>query len=350
MEKYQWQERRITLGRKDTPLERLENLEQHVGYQGLWIKRDDLNDLALSGNKVRKLEFFAYEAVEAGSSVLLTFGGPQTNHGRLTVAAARRLDMQPVLILDGQEPDRFSGNLVLDLLMGADIRFRGDVSREEMAARVIEEYESKGHIVYVIPLGGSNATGVLGYVQMMLELKEQMKEKDITPAHIYLAVGSAGMLAGTVLGAKLIGLETKIHGIPVLEADAADLKALTVRLAAEARERFDIASQPVTEADFSIDLGPSDHRYFGAGYNLPDPYTIDTIERFARYEGIFLDPCYSGKAGRAYLEQAASGSIGGEPILLIHSGGVPALWTDEHLSAMQGRLKDLSAANRDSES
>lgn len=343
---HSFRERKVKLGTLPTPFERLSHLELQTGHRNLWIKRDDLTGLALGGNKVRKLEYLAYEALQQEASVLLTFGGMQTNHGRLTVAAARRLGLTPVLILDGERPEKWSGNLVLDLLMGADIRFRAEMNALAMANEVIAEYEALGQNVFVIPLGGSNATGVLGYVDMMLELDTQIKKAGLAPRRVYLPVGSCGMLAGVLLGAKLIGLDATMFAIPVASASVTDLKDQTIALCEQTNARYNLGVSPIKDSDFSIEIGHPERPYFGAGYNRPDQDTVDAIERFAHHEGIILDPCYSGKAARAFLDAARETSAKDDPILFIHSGGVPAVWTDTHLTAMQDRLDDLFHSGR----
>lgn len=182
----------------------MENLTKEIGCGDLYIKRDDLTDVGLSGNKIRKLEYLVAQAKAEGCNTLLTFGGPQTNHGRLTAAAAVRCGMKCILILTGERPDYMSGNLLLDKLMGADLYFTtGDP--EEAAKKVIAQYEAKGDKVYVIPTGGSNELGAVGYIQMVPELMAQCKEMGIAPKYLVCGSGSQGTFGGLWLGAKYYG-------------------------------------------------------------------------------------------------------------------------------------------------
>lgn len=320
-------ERRIHLGYFPTPLQQLSRLGQKFMHPSLWIKRDDLTDVALGGNKIRKLEYHLCAALEAGADTLLTFGGAQTNHGRLTAAVAASYGLKSILVLDGREPDELSGNLVLDNLLGSDVRFVKPALRNEKVEEIVQEYEAQGHKVFIIPMGGSNALGTLGYVVMMRELAEQIQTKKIEPTHLFVAVGSTGTLAGIVLGAKMFGLDDlKIHGIPVFPPGKMEMTELTLeysRAAAELLGRTDIE---ITEDDFIIDHGPEEDPYSGIGYNIPDAGTYEAIRTFATAEAIFLDPCYSGKAARAYLNFVEQEATAADTVLFVHTGGSPGLW------------------------
>ena len=223
--------KKSSLGHYPTPLERMERLEKRLQKGPLYIKREDLSEMGLGGNKVRKLEYLVQEAKEQGCSVLLTYGGPQTNHGRLTVAAAVRMGMKAILILDGDRPKRMSGNLILDGLMGADLRFVGDADLEglsieeyrvryaqkveAMTRAVIQEYEDRGEKVYVIPVGGSNERGALGYIQMIPELMEQMKNMGLDQATLVCGAGSMGTFAGLWLGVAYYQAPIRVVGISI---------------------------------------------------------------------------------------------------------------------------------------
>lgn len=170
--------RRAEVGYVNTPLEYMNNLTAKMGKGKLYIKRDDLSGLALGGNKTRKLDYLVRHALDNGYTALLTYGGVQTNHGRLTVAAAVKYGLKPILILDGEKPEAMSGNLVLDSLMGADIYFvPGDAQRvRDCADEVIKKYEAQGDKVLDIPMGGSSMLGATGYIAMIPELMRQMQE------------------------------------------------------------------------------------------------------------------------------------------------------------------------------
>lgn len=200
--------KKYPLGNFPTPLERMSNLEKYLGVPNLFIKRDDLNGLGLAGNKVRKLEYLVQDAMDQGCTALLTYGGPQTNHGRLTVAAAVKCGMKAILILDEERPDYCSGNLILDELMGADLYFT-TADPKQKAREVMAEYEKRGEKVYEIAPGGSSEIGALGYFFMMQELGRQLKEQDTHPRYLVASSGSLGTFSGMWLGAKYfnVGLE-----------------------------------------------------------------------------------------------------------------------------------------------
>ena len=196
--------KKIPLGLFPTPLQRMSNLERELGCGPLYIKRDDLSDLGLGGNKIRKLEYLVADAIQQGCNTLLTYGGPQTNHGRLTVAAAVRNGMKSILILHGAKPDYLSGNLVLDKMMGADLYFtEGDGEEQKaLAQKVMAEYGARGDKVYEIPVGGSNVLGALGYLMMIPELMKQLDEMGASAKYLVTGSGSLGTFCGLWAGAK----------------------------------------------------------------------------------------------------------------------------------------------------
>lgn len=334
-------EGRIHLGLFPTPLQSLARIGQLYGHSSLWIKRDDLTDIALGGNKIRKLEFLLEAALAEGADTILAFGGPQTNHGRLTAAAAARLGLKSILILDGDEPEELSGNLVLDNLLGAELYFCGDTPQEEFTSKIISSYENDGRQLFVIPMGGSNALGTLGYVLMMQELAEQMTQESISSGHLFVAAGSAGTLAGMVLGAKLFGLdELKIHGVPVFPPAEMDIAALTVELAQAAAKLLLREDLRITDEDFQVDLGPEEEPFYGIGYNIPDAKTFEAVRIFAAREGVILDPCYTGKAARAFLHFLNREVRDEESVIFVHTGGSPGLWSKGQLDFLNQYPED----------
>jgi D-cysteine desulfhydrase family pyridoxal phosphate-dependent enzyme len=320
-------ERRVRMGYIPTPLQQLSRLGQEFKHSSLWIKRDDLTDVALGGNKVRKLEFHLCAALEAGADTILTFGGPQTNHGRLTAAVAALYGLKCILVLDGRDPGELSGNLILDNLLGADVRFVKPSERSERVEEIVREYKASGHEVFIIPMGGSNALGTLGYVVMMQELAEQIRTNKISPTLLFVAVGSAGTLAGIVLGAKIFGFNNlKIHGIPVFPPGEMEITQLTLDYSREAAKLLGLNDIVISEDDFFVDYGPKEDPYSGLGYNIPDAKTYGAIRSFASREAIFLDPCYTGKAARAYLQFVEQEATADDTVLFVHTGGSPGLW------------------------
>ena len=204
------------VGYTNTPLEPLDALTRLLGKGKLYIKRDDMTGLALGGNKARKLDYLVQYALDNGYTALMTFGGVQTNHGRLTVAAAVRYGLKPILVLKGAKPDYCSGNLILDRLMGADIYFvdssaadalpaaEWDAAKakflEECTAKIVAEYEARGEKVLNIPVGGQGVIGSAGYIAAVPELMRQMKEQGITAKYLVAGYGSTGTFAGLWAG------------------------------------------------------------------------------------------------------------------------------------------------------
>jgi len=188
------------VGYNDTPLELMPNLTRALGGGELYIKRDDLTGIAMGGNKSRKLEYLVRHALDNGCTALMTFGGVQTNHGRITVAAAVKYGLKPILVLNGAKPDYCSGNLLLDRLMGADIYFVDTAAAdslpparrkaakntylEECARKIVKKYEADGHKVLRIPVGGQGVIGAAGYIQAVPEILRQMKEQGISAKYL----------------------------------------------------------------------------------------------------------------------------------------------------------------------
>ncbi len=312
---------RVPLILEPTPLHFLPRLSAEVGLQ-IWCKRDDLTRLALGGNKVRKLEFLLREALDQEADTVITIGAAQSNHARLTAAAAASLGLRTVLVLDGPFIGQGQGNLLLDNLLGAEVRLFSWEKRENGAAvleQVAEEIRASGHRPYVIPLGGSNALGTLGYVLAARELTRQAKEKGLSPRAVVCATSSCGTQAGLVLGRALDHLPFEVVGISVGEP-AANLARVVARLASEAAELLGAA--PVPEDEVTVLDG-----YAGPGYGRLDPATIETIRRVASLEGILLDPVYTGKAMTGLLDLARRGRWKErETVVFLHTGGIPALF------------------------
>jgi D-cysteine desulfhydrase len=295
-----------TLARLPTPVHRLDRLSALLGLD-LWVKRDDLTGFGLSGNKVRKLEHLFAEAEDQGADTVLTTGGIQSNHCRATAVAARQRGLEPILLLRGEDPGVPDGNLLLDRLLGAEVHWctaeEYRLSRNERLAELADEVRSRGGRPYVIPEGGSNAVGARGYLDAAVELSQQTEPFD----HVFVAVGSGGTLAGLAMS-RMPG---RIHGIAVCD-DQVTFEA-RVREIAEESER----SLP---ADWWVD-----ERYRGPAYGVATPAIWDDIQLCATAEGLFVDPCYTGKALHALCEEARAGRISGR-VLFWHTGGAFALF------------------------
>lgn len=328
---------KVDLAVLPTPLQLMPNLTEVLGTGDLYIKRDDLTTVGLSGNKIRKLEYLLAEAKAQGATVLLTYGGAQTNHGRLTVAAATKAGLKSILILSGPEPEYYSGNLVLDKLMGADLYFtEGD--KAEKAKEVIKAYEAAGDKVYEIPMGGSNELGAVGYFHMVGELKKQFDEMGIAPKYLVIGIGSVGTFVGIWLGIKYFGLELEMIPISIkpepflTEAEAADYINRTSEFMG-----LDIRCD---EADLEWLYEDGNECFAGVGYNQPDCQTQEAIRLLASTEAIFTDPCYSGKVFHGFVETCKKCLSKDESAVFLHTGGVPGLWTKEHLDHMQAMIKE----------
>lgn len=302
------------LCRTPTPLESAPRLGAALGVE-LWIKRDDLTGFGLSGNKVRKLRWLLAEARAQGADCVLTTGGLQSNHARATALAARRLGMQPRLLLRGTEARIPDANLLLDHLAGADIRtctaddYRDH--RDALLAAWAQELRDQGHVPYVIPEGGSNGLGALGFVDAAAEVADQADALRLSGFDgVICAVGSGGTLAGLALGPT----PGPVLGIAVCD-DEAIFTARVQAIATEARSLGGPALPPP---------GPDTWRvvdtHKGPAYGVATDGIWDTIRLAARTEGLLLDPVYTGKALHALRVEAAAGAWRGR-WLFWHTGG-----------------------------
>ena len=318
---------RRSLGTYPTPLVRLENLSRELG-RGVYVKRDDELGPAGGGNKTRKLEYLLADAIEAGATKIVTVGGPQSNHARLTAAAARMFGLEPHLLLFGSEPKRAAGNLLLDQLLGARLHFipPGPIASkpctfEEIDAYARKEASERVGDHYHVPLGGSNGLGSLGYVRAALEIEEQAKIAGVADAWVVVATGSGGTLAGLVAGLQLIGSSLRLIGIDVASIWT-NYPELVARIANDALELIGLPAS-VEPADVSL----IERTYVGRGYAVPTSDGMAAIRRLAQAEGYLLDPTYTGKAFAGLLGLHASGHFGNEePVIFWHTGGLPGLF------------------------
>ena len=303
---------RIRLGLFPTPIHRLDNISRILGTN-VFVKRDDLSGLGLGGNKVRKLEFLLADAKSRGAKVVFTTGGAQSNHAMLTAAAANRLGMKPILILKKRGVTARRGNLLLEHLMGTDVRFMDTDDYADIYEEMDRVGQQIGEPYYKIPCGGSNALGSLGYVSCVEEIVRQGAAFD----HIVCAEGSGGTMAGLALGAKLFCGKTLVHGMMV---DTDPFDQITPRLMREAAA--------LLHADVSI--GPEDYHLrdmCGPGYAVPSAEGNAAISMMAEQEGLFLDPVYTGKAFAGLIAMAEEGAFRPEDrVLFVHTGGAGGLF------------------------
>ena len=318
---------RCSLGICPTPLTRLERLSRELGRTVL-VKRDDTLGPAAGGNKTRKLEYLLANAIEAGATTITTVGGPQSNHARLTAAAARMLGLECHLLLFGNKPKRTTGNLLLDRLFGAELHFippgpiaSGSCTFEALDDYVREEAKRRVGDHYHVPLGGSNGLGSLGYIRAALEIEEQANAAGLADAWIVAATGSGGTLAGLLAGLRTVESSLRVVGIDVASIWS-DYPGLVTRIANDSLGFLDVAER-IEQTDVLL----IESTHVGRGYAVPTNGGTAAIEHLARSEGILLDPTYTGKAFAGLLDLHESGYFGkDEPVIFWHTGGLPGLF------------------------
>jgi D-cysteine desulfhydrase family pyridoxal phosphate-dependent enzyme len=312
---------RVALAHLPSPLEEMRSLASALGGPRLFVKRDDATGLALGGNKVRKLEFLVGEALRQGADVLITEGGAQSNHCRQTAAAAARCGLECVLVLSPSHTSEFTGNLLLDRLLGARVvSVERSSDRKPEMERIAEELRAKGRRPYTIPTGGSNGIGAIGYVNALHELEAQANASGVSFDAIVFCSGSGGTHGGLLAGARLLHSRARLIGISD-GAPRAELAPLVVRVAHEAAQRLEA---PLTFADDEVILH---EEYAREGYGVPNQGMIDAVRLVARTEGIVLDPVYSGKAMAGLVDLVRRGVLGSDQtVCFIHTGGAPALF------------------------
>jgi len=311
---------RIHLANLPTPVEKLERHTKALGGPEIYIKRDDQTGTELSGNKVRKLEYSVKEALDTGCDYLITCGGLQSNHCRATAAAAVKLGMKCCLVLRGEQDSEAVGNLLIDRLLGADIRFITADEYSNQRAEIMEgiknELEQKGFSPYIIPEGASNGIGGFGYYTAMEEIIEQEKQLNVSFDCIMLAVGSGGTYSGLWLANKLHNHSADIYGINV-GGDAEYFKTRIQEILYESMAYMDV-NVTVSKDEINIIDG-----YVGRGYALSRPEELEFIRDLARLEGVILDPVYTGKAMYGLTEEIKKGTFRDyKNILFIHTGGL----------------------------
>lgn len=317
------QQPRERIAQLPTPLQFAPRLTEALGGPRIHIKRDDLTGLALGGNKTRKLEYLIADAKARGATHLITLGGEQSNHVRQTAAAARLAGMQAELILEAKVPDPdIQGNLLLDVLLGARYHVVESMAaeRDEAIERVSADIKADGGTPYVIPVGGSNGIGALGYVGAMLELSNQLWEQGVTPRAMYFGSGSGGTQAGIELGARLFGIDTDIRGVMV-----------SPNIDAKRDQIINVLAQVADILGIENPIGPGDitllDAYLGSGYGAPTEAGLEAIAMLARTEGILLDTVYTSKAFSAMVDEVRSGRYSEtDDIVFLHTGGSPALF------------------------
>ena len=331
---------RIPLAVLPTPLHEAMRLREALGGPStsprILIKRDDLTALGLGGNKARKLEYLVADARAQGATTLITTGAVQSNHARMTAAAACAAGMRCVLVLTStKDVPPVEGNLLLDSLYGAEIRLVPSLdpmfavgNDEPVVAEVVSEERAAGRTPYVIPVGGSSGIGVFGYVSGTAELVDQLVAAGEKPSRLYYASGSRGTQAGLTLGAMLCDAPYRVYGVAVSGGEVEKIERAK-RIANEAAEKLGLETR-LGRVDLFTDQG-----FIGEGYGIPTTGALEAISLLARTEGILLDPCYTSKAMAGLVAHVRDGSLApSETVLFLHTGGVPALFTQNFVQTM----------------
>ncbi len=310
-----------------TVIEELPRLSDLLAGPRILVKRDDQTGLAFGGNKTRKLEFLVADAQEQGAKTLISGGAMQSNHCRQTAAAAARYGFECTLVLTGELSEKPSANLLLDELFGArivavpDRKDRDRILQETFDNAVAEEKKP-----YLVPYGGSSPTGAMGYAFAMEELMKQNVHAD----WIVFGTSSGGTHAGLVLGQRLFGYKGKVLGISIDESEEW-LKSHVSKLASDASEKLGERIE-FTPADV---LANAD--YCGAGYGVLTDAEREAVQLFAKYEGLLLDPVYTGRAAAGMIDLIRKGFFKkDETVLFWHTGGQPAIFAEKYSNSILG--------------
>jgi len=328
---------RLQLGEFPTPLQELKNLGHKLGGPRIFVKRDDQTGLGLGGNKLRKLEYALAEAAAQGATVAITVGGPQSNHIRLTTAACNKLGLKTALVIRGELPDKPSGNLLIDHILGpSEIHYvgsdgfpaKGELDRiaDEKADEIADRLRSEGEVPYFIPNGCRAIHGAMGYASCVLEMVGQFRDLQLAPTALFTAIGTSSTHTGLVLGAHMFTQDQlRIVGISVATTSG----VLSERVAGQlddAAKVFELKTKIPQDAITIFD------QYVGNGYGIPTEAMKEAVLLTARSEGILLDPVYTGKAMAGLIDRVRAGDYTKDDIVvLLHTGGTPALFADTQI-------------------
>ena len=328
---------RLHFAHLPTPLEPLERISRHLGGPNIWIKRDDCTGLSSGGNKTRKLEFLMADAVERGADTVITQGATQSNHARQTCAIAARLGFDCHILLEdrtGFHDDAYAhnGNVLLDQLHGASISIRPTDSDMNMEMELLaQRLRDDGKDPYVIPGGGSNETGALGYVNAAFELTHQANERSLRLDHLVHATGSAGTQAGLVVGMEAMHSRIPVYGVSV-KAEKQQQEEKVFGLAQRTAEFMGLSPDLVAR-----DKVVANSDYVGEGYGLPTDSMVEAVKMMAGCEGILLDPVYSGKGFAGLIDLIRKGHFKkDENIVFLHTGGSVSLFAYPNIFNLPG--------------
>lgn len=314
---------RESLGFFPTPLVELRKLSKKLDGPKIFMKRDDNTGLALGGNKTRKLEFIFGDALAKGADTIITAGAAQSNHCRQTAAAAASLGLECHLVLGGEEPDRYDGNLLLDKIFDCQIHWAGKNRKGEDIPHIVEQLKEAGKNTYIVPYGGSNELGALGFLDAFRELELQRQSLQTSFTHIIFASSSGGTQAGLMLGKKMFNSSTELIGINIDkgETDKVPFDQYIISLANKTAKLIEY------DYEFSDEDLILNSDYVGDGYGEVGALENEAISLTAQTEGVLVDPVYTGRAMGGLIDMIRTGKIKkSDRVLFWHTGGTPALF------------------------
>ena len=314
---------KFNLGFFPTPLNELKKVSKKYPDYNVFIKRDDNTGLASGGNKTRKLEYLIKQALDANCDTIITAGAQQSNHCRQTAAACSIAGLKCHLLLGGDKPEIYDGNLLLSSILGAEIHFTGENRKGEDKETLHKKLENKGNKCFVIPYGGSNFTGAMGFVNAVKELKEQLIEQKLKIDYIFFASSSGGMQAGLTLGKELYQLNAKLIPISIDkdETNGLSLEEVVLNIIKEGGQKLNI------NKNFQLSDIRLNRDYDKDGYGVVTNNEINAINELAKNEGVLLDPVYTGRAFYGMLDFLKEKKIPTNAnVLFWHTGGLPAIF------------------------
>lgn len=329
---------RIDLGYTPTPLEPLDRLSEMLGGPRIWIKRDDCTGLATGGNKTRKLEYLMADALAQRADTVITFGAVQSNHARQTAAACAKLGLECHLVLTRRVAWKHAeyetnGNVLFDRLLGAHVHLIESADAERFTSTLIDDLTRQGNQCYVVPTGGSNAIGALGYVRCAGEIADQSRHCGFQPDRLVHATSSGGTQTGLTVGLLAAGFDCEVIGVNVYDTNHDRIEQRVARLLDEVLTRVKLNAN----ATGSLRIV---HDFLGEDYGIPTRQTIDAVKALAATEGVLVDPVYSGKAFAGLLEMHRRGDlVACRNVVFVHTGGLASMPVYAKAFAPDGRYE-----------
>jgi D-cysteine desulfhydrase family pyridoxal phosphate-dependent enzyme len=317
---------KINLCLLPTPIVPLNQLTDYLGGPRIYMKRDDLTGVAFGGNKNRKLEYLLADALQQGADVIITEGAVNSNHCLQTAACAAKLGLDCELVLSGEEPENITGNFMLFKILGVPIHRVDDSSeRRGLMKKREKELISSGKKPYIVPTGGSNAIGALGYVNCVLEVVTQAQQMNMEFTHFVHAAGSSGTQAGMLIGRELYS--PKLSIVTISGGISGEFLTMeTKQIIRDFEAQFNVG---LDLDQISVEV---ETRYAGPGYEIPSKEMVETVKLVAQLEGVFLDPVYNGKAMVGLIDMIRSEKISKKnSVLFLHSGGGPSIFNYSHI-------------------